>query len=45
MTAWQSYTDEASYIFAYTDDKRHNTITPVARRRGELFELDLVFEK
>lgn len=42
MTAWQSYTDEASYIFAYTDDKRHNTITPVARRRGELFELDLV---
>ena len=39
---WKNYTDESVYIFSHTDDIPHNTITPIARKRGELFELDLV---
>ncbi len=42
LTAWRSYTDEAAFVYAETDGEKHNTITPIARRRGELFELDLV---
>ena len=30
------------FIFAETDGEPHNTITPIARRRGEDYELDLV---
>lgn len=40
--AWRKYTDESAFIFAQTDGVPHNTITPIARRRGEDFELDLV---
>ena len=39
---WRGYTDEDAFIFAETDGERHNTITPIARKRGEFFELDLV---
>ncbi len=39
---WRAYTDEAAYIYAETDGEPHNTITPIARKRGEAFELDLV---
>ena len=42
LLAWRGYTDEASFVFAETDGEPHNTITPIARRRGEDFELDLV---
>ena len=42
LAAWRSYTDEAATIFAETEGVPHNTITPIARRRGEKFELDLV---
>ncbi len=42
LAAWREYTDEEAFIFAKTDGEPHNTITPIARRRGELFELDLV---
>ena len=42
LTAWRGYTDEAAVIFAQTDGEAHNTITPIARRRGEDYELDLV---
>ncbi len=42
LTAWRGYTDEAAVIYAETDGVPHNTITPIARRRGELYELDLV---
>lgn len=42
LRAWRSYTDEAAVIFAETDGVPHNTITPIARRKGELYELDLV---
>jgi UDPglucose--hexose-1-phosphate uridylyltransferase len=42
LLAWRGYTDEAAFIFAETDGEPHNTITPIARRRGEDYELDLV---
>ena len=42
LTAWRGYTDEAAVIYAETGGVPHNTITPIARRRGELYELDLV---
>lgn len=42
LTAWRGYTDESVSIFAQTDGEPHNTITPIARRRGEDFEMDLV---
>ena len=42
LAAWRGYTDEAAFIFAETDGEPHNTITPIARRRGADYELDLV---
>ena len=42
LTAWRGYTDESVYIFAETDGTPHNTITPIARKRGERYECDLV---
>ncbi len=42
LTKWRSYSDEAAFIYAQTNGEPHNTITPIARRRGEQFELDLV---
>lgn len=42
LNAWRGYTDEAAFIFAETDGEPHNTITPIARKRGEKYELDLV---
>ena len=42
LCAWKEYTDEAAFIYSQTDGEPHNTITPIARRRGEKYELDLV---
>ncbi|MBR2418382.1 MAG: UDP-glucose--hexose-1-phosphate uridylyltransferase, partial [Clostridia bacterium] len=42
LTAWRAYTDENAFIFAETDGEKHNTITPIARMKGENYELDLV---
>ena len=42
LLSWRGYTDEAATILAETDGEPHNTITPIARRRGEDYELDLV---
>ena len=42
LDAWRGYTDEAAFVFAETDGEPHNTITPIARKRGNKFELDLV---
>lgn len=42
LTTWRGYTDEEAFIFAETDGEPHNTITPIARKNGEVFELDLV---
>ena len=42
LRAWRGYSDESAGIIAFSDGEPHNTITPIARRRGEAFELDLV---
>ena len=42
LTAWRAYTDEKAFVFAETDGTPHNTITPIARRKGERFQMDLV---
>lgn len=42
LKAWRSYTDESVFVFAETDGEPHNTITPIARKNGESYELDLV---
>lgn len=42
LEKWRGYTDEEAFIYACTDGEPHNTITPIARKRGEKYELDLV---
>ena len=42
LLSWRGYTDADAFIFAETDGEPHNTITPIARRRGSDYELDLV---
>lgn len=42
LKKWRHYSDPKEDILAYTQDTPHNTITPIARRRGKAFELDLV---
>ena len=42
LISWRGYTDREAMILAETDGEPHNTITPIARRRGECYELDLV---
>lgn len=41
LDKWRSYTDEEAFIFAETDGEPHNTITPIARKVEDTFELDL----
>ena len=41
LANWRGYTDEAAFVFAETDGEPHNTITPIARKVGDTFELDL----
>ena len=42
LTAWRAYSDPDAGIYAETNGEPHNTITPIARRRGDQYELDLV---
>ena len=42
LTCWRGYSDETVGVVAFSDGEPHNTITPIARRRGTDFELDLV---
>lgn len=42
LEKWRGYSDESAFIFAETGGEPHNTITPIARKRGDKFELDLV---
>ena len=42
LNAWRGYSDPSVTVFAETDGEKHNTITPIARRRGADFEMDLV---
>lgn len=41
LDKWRGYTDEDAGIFAYTEGEPHNTITPIARKRGNMYEIDL----
>ena len=42
LEKWRGYTDEDAFVYAFTDGEPHNTITPIARKRGNNYELDLV---
>ncbi len=42
LGAWRGYTDKDAFVFAQTDGEPHNTITPIARQKDGIFELDLV---
>lgn len=42
LTVWRDYNDEKCFIYSETDGERHSTVTPIARRRGEKYEMDLV---
>ena len=42
LTKWRGYTDEAAFVYAETDGVPHNTITPIARKNDDMFEMDLV---
>lgn len=42
LEAWRGYSDPDATVFAETDGVPHNTITPIARRKGDLYQLDLV---
>ncbi len=45
LKRWRGYTDEDAYIFAETEGEPHNTITPIARKKGDMYELDLTLRK
>lgn len=42
LNSWKKYSDESVDIMAFTEEIPHNTITPIARRRGDAYEIDLV---
>ncbi|HFI0291963.1 TPA: UDP-glucose--hexose-1-phosphate uridylyltransferase [Streptococcus suis] len=42
LEKWRSYSDDAVQIKAATDGTPHHTITPIARKKGDVYELDLV---
>ena len=42
LTCWRNYSDESVGVVAFSDGEPHNTITPIARRRSDHYELDLV---
>lgn len=42
LLCWREYDDEEAFIFHETDGEKHSTITPIVRRRGSSYEIDLV---
>lgn len=42
MQKWDDYSDESVGIHAYSGEEPHNAVTPIARKNGEEFELDIV---
>lgn len=42
LNSWKNYSDESASVIAFTGETPHNTITPIARRRGDAYEIDLV---
>ncbi|NLZ81704.1 MAG: UDP-glucose--hexose-1-phosphate uridylyltransferase [Clostridiales bacterium] len=41
LNSWRAYTDEEAFVYANTNGEPHNTITPIARKIGDIYELDL----
>lgn len=39
---WRVYSDEEADVLAYSNDERHNTVTPIARFTEGAYELDIV---
>lgn len=42
LNKWKGYSDQSADIIAFTNETSHNTITPICRKKGDNFELDLV---
>ena len=42
LKEWRVYSDSQAEVYSETEGEPHNTVTPIARRRGERYELDLV---
>lgn len=42
LEKWRSYTDEEAFVYCETEGVPHNTITPIARMKDDLYEMDLV---
>lgn len=42
LLTWRGYSDQEAFILAETEGEPHNTITPIARKRGDDYELDLL---
>ncbi|ALS79621.1 galactose-1-phosphate uridylyltransferase [Planococcus kocurii] len=42
LQTWRTYADKSANVVAFTGDTPHNTLTPIARKRDGLFEIDLV---
>mgnify|MGYP001560125574 CR=1 FL=1 len=42
LDSWKNYSDANADIIAFTGVTLHNAITPIARRRGDVYEIDLV---
>lgn len=42
LLKWRNYSDESCDILAFSGETPHNTITPIARRKGNDYEIDLV---
>ena len=42
LTAWRAWSDPACEVYAETDGTPHNTITPILRKVGEEYKLNLV---
>lgn len=40
--SWENYNDEQRFILANTDGENHNALSPIARNRGDYYEIDLV---
>ena len=42
LNKWKNYTDKDVFIISETNGQPHNTITPIARKKNDTYELDLV---
>ncbi|MER2064235.1 MAG: UDP-glucose--hexose-1-phosphate uridylyltransferase, partial [Alkalibacterium sp.] len=42
IKVWENYSDESVGVYAETEGTPHNAVTPIARRDGDKYELDLV---